>query len=164
MTHWQGEDATLHINGLVKVYNGLTQFVTSTLSDTSYATDKIVEVQEVRKANGLSAMVGSLLPKDGASFETKSEIEGTAQYNCEPAAKDDYEKLVQICTDFESFASTVNKDSDEFMQNWTDGNQRANVKANFEEFTNSSDAYKKILSECRDALSIAVSNVSTIME
>ncbi len=162
--HWQGDDATLHINGIIKVFNGLIQFVNSTIIDTSFAAEKIIEVQRVRRANGGNSMVGDSLPKADISYEKKTEINGTNEYNCDPAAKSDYSNLVQICNDFESFSNTVVNYSEELMQNWIDGNGRVNVNNNFNEFRNNSDSYKKILSNAKESLNIAITNISTIMD
>jgi len=160
--HWKGEDATLHINQIVDVYNGLNTFVKETGNAIADATKRIVEVQQVRKANGSSGEVGSELPNMGEKG-TLSKIDGTIEYSCVPEAKGDLQELIQICSIFDEFVEEVRERSDELLHNWLDGNEREKVVNNLKKFEDDAVAYKGFLRESRSALEIATSNLSQIM-
>ena len=160
--HWKGTDATLHINQLVDIHTGINTFVADTGNAVAYAAQKILQVQEVRKANGSSGMVGEELSQLSEQ-ERLTKIDETNEYSCTPDAKGDYEMLVEVCTEFDTFVSTVHDRTEELMNNWIDGNEREKVVKNSNEFESLSDEYKRYLSETTSALDIAVSNLSQIM-
>ncbi len=160
--HWKGTDATLHINQLVDIHTAINTFVAETCNAVAYAADKIVEVQEVRKSNGSAGMVGEQLG-DVSEQERLSHVEETSEYYCTPEAKDDYQKLVEVCGEFDKFVTEVHDQTDELMNNWTEGNEREKVVRNSNEFENQSEEFKKHLAETRSALDIAVANMTQIM-
>ena len=49
------------------------------------------------------------------------------------------------------------------MNNWREGNERDKVVKNTQDFENLSEEFKKMLAETRNALDIAVANLSQIM-
>lgn len=160
--HWKGEDATLHINQIVDVYNGVNEFIKDTGNAISFATKKVIEVQNIRKANGSSSVVGSEL---GTMLEKESlsKIETTAEYSCVPEAKKDLQTLIQVCDEFNIFSNNVETKTEELLENWQDGNERNIVMNNSQDFEKVSTDYMQFLNETRDALEIAVENLSQIM-
>ena len=160
--HWKGEDATLHINQITDVYNGVNEFVKDTGNTIVLATKKIVEVQQVRKANGSSGNVGAEL-SEVPERESLSKIEGTSEYSCVPEAKEDLQMLIQVCGEFDTFSNNVKERTAELMENWLDGNERSKVVSNAQDFETVSGEFKRYLSETRDALDTAVANLSQIM-
>ena len=160
--HWKGEDATLHINQIVDVYNGVNEFIKETGNSIVFATKKVVEVQQVRKANGSSGSVGSELATM-TEREALSKIEGTMEYSCVPEAKNDLQMLIQVCGEFDSFSNNVKERTSELMENWLDGNERDKVLKNSQDFEALSADFKKYLGETKDALDTAVANLSQIM-
>ena len=161
-THWKGTDATLHINQLVNVYDGVDTFITEVGNDMSFASKKIVEVQEVRRANGASGKVGEAL-SSCEKTETPAKVDDTPEYNCMPEASNDLKTLIQIVEQFDSFTTRIKEDSNELLQNWTAGNDRDKVVRNFSKFEEDSVEYKKSIVESRDALEVAVTNMARIM-
>lgn len=161
-SHWKGTDATLHINQLVDIHTAVNVFVADTGNAVAYAAQKISEVQAVRRANGSSGAVGEELSKL-SEHERLTKVEETDEYSCTPEAKNDYELLVQVCGEFDSFVSTVHEKTEELMGNWIDGNERDKVVKNSSDFESLSDEYKRYLSETKDALDIAVRNLQQIM-
>lgn len=161
-SHWKGTDATLHINQLVDIHTAVNTFVADTGNAVAYAAEKISQVQEVRRANGSSGMVGELLSQLSEQ-ERLQKIEETNEYSCTPEARDDYQNLAQVCTEFDTFVQTVHEKTEDLMNNWIDGNERDKVVKNSQEFENLAEDFKRYLSETRNALDIAVSNLSQIM-
>ena len=160
--HWKGTDATLHINQLVSVYDGVDTFVTETGNDMSFATEKIIEVQEVRRANGASGRVGDPLSKVERS-ETPAKVDDTSEYYCMPEASNELKLLIQICEQFDTFTDRIRTSSNEMLQNWTSGNERDKVVRNFSKFEEDSVEYKRLITESKDALEKAIANMSRIM-
>lgn len=160
--HWKGTDATLHINQLVDIHTGINTFVADTGNAVAYAAQEISQVQGVRRANGSSGMVGEELSQCEEQGRL-TKIDETDEYSCTPDVKEDYEMLVDVCTEFDTFVSTVHDKTEELMNNWIDGNEREKVVKNSNDFESLSDEYKGYLSETSKALGIAVSNLSKIM-
>lgn len=160
--HWKGTDATLHINQLVDIHTAVNTFVADTANAVAYAAEKIVQVQEVRKANGSAGAVGELLGQLSEQ-ERLSKIGETSEYSCTPEAKEDYQNLVQVCGEFDEFVKTVHEETEDLMNNWREGNERDKVVKNTQDFENLSEEFKKMLAETRSALDIAVANLSQIM-
>lgn len=160
--HWVGNDATEHINNLIKVYNALVAVVTDAKSVTSDAGNAIIAIQEVRRSNGGSGPVGEPLSKEAPNSISIPNNEATTEYRCEPAARSDYTQLVQICSDFMSFKNNFQTQKDELLSNWTAGANRENAVKCFDDFMSNTETYNKYLTEARDNLEIAVNNLSQL--
>lgn len=160
--HWVGSDATLHINNLIKVYNALVAIVTDAKGVTASAGNAIIAIQEVRRSNGGSGNVGSMLPSNAPESMTLQPNEETTEYRCDPSAKSDYTQLVQICSDFVNFRNQFQSQKDALLSNWTAGANREQAVKNFDEFASNTETYNKYLTEARDNLEIAVSNLSQL--
>lgn len=160
--HWVGEDATLHINNLIRVYNSLGALLTDAIAVTSSAGDKIIAIQRVRSANGSSGMVGAELPKAAPNIITIAQAEPTDKYYCDPAARNDYNELDSICGAYETFVNDFKTRAGELMANWTAGANREGAKALFDQFAENTDTYKKYLTDAKENLATAVSNLSQL--
>ncbi len=160
--HWVGEDATLHINNLIRVYNALGALLTDAISVTSSAGDKIIAIQRVRKSNGGSGMVGSELSKAAPNITTIAQVEPTDKYFCDPAARNDYNELDSICGAYETFVNDFKGRANDLMANWTAGANREGAKALFDQFAENTDTYKKYLTDAKENLATAVSNLSQL--
>ncbi len=160
--HWHGDDATLHINNLVNVYTTLGQLLTDAMLVTSTAGDRIIAIQRVRSANGSGGMVGAELSKAAPTVENIAKIDTTAEYYCDPAAKQDEELLTQICSEYEKFVSDFIDLKNELMINWTEGANRADANAKFQRFEENTDIYKGYLRDAQANLTTAVSNLAQL--
>ena len=160
--HWIGSDATVHINNLIKVYNGVVTVVTDAKIVSSNAGSAIIAIQEVRRSNGGSANVGTILPKNAPDSITFQNNENTMEYKCDPAAKTDYQQLETVCTDFETFKTKFESIKNDLMSNWTAGANREGAVKVFEDFATNTETYKAYLTSARDDLQIAVSNLSQL--
>jgi len=160
--HWIGSDASAHINNLIKVYESLIALLTDAKAVSADAASKIIAIQEVRNSNGGGGMVGSMLPNTAPNAPTIGYAESTTEYYVDPAANSDYKMLQNICSEYISFRDQFRSVKDELMHNWTAGANREQAEANFNEFESNSDAYNKYLTDARDNLGIAVSNISQL--
>ena len=160
--HWIGEDATLHVNNLIRVYDSLGALLTDAILVTASAGDRIIAMQRVRSANGSGAMVGSELSKAAPNITTIAQAEPTERYFCDPAARNDYNDLVAICGEYEMFVNDFKTRADELMANWTSGADRPNALRLFNEFAENTDTYKKYLTDAKENLATAVSNLSQL--
>ena len=162
--HWKGSDATLHINRLVDIHASVNTFVKDTGNLIAYAANQVVEVQEVRRANGASANVGSRL-EQLSEQEGLIKAEETAEYYCTSDARNDYEKLVEVKNKFSTFTETVLSQGRTLMTNWIDGNGRNDVNNNLNNFETISEEFKNHIEDARSNLETAIiENLSQIME
>ena len=160
--HWKGSDATKHINNLVKVYDALVAIVTDAKAVTADAGNKIIAIQEVRRSNGGAGTVGAMLSNNAPDASAIQPAEETTEYYCDPAARSDYNQLVQICSDFVTFKNQFQSQKDELLSNWTAGANREQAVNNFNEFESNTDTYNKYLTDAKDNLEIAVSNLGQL--
>ncbi len=160
--HWIGQDATLHINNLIRVYTSLGSLLTDAIRVTSTAGDRIIAIQRVRNANGSGSVIGSELSKDAPNVNTIAQAEPTDRYFCDPAAQSDYNDLASICAEYENFVNDFKTRADELMANWMTGANREGAKALFDEFANNTDTYKKYLTDAKGNLETAVRNLSQL--
>ena len=157
-----GNDATEHINNLIKVYNALVAIVTDAKGVTAAAGNAIIAIQEVRRSNGGSGNVGAPLPSNAPDSLSIPNNEATTEYRCEPAARNDYTQLVQICTDFMTLINNFQTQKDELLSNWTAGANRESAVKCFDDFISNAETYNNYLTGARDNLEIAVSNLSQL--
>lgn len=160
--HWKGNDATTHINNLIKVYNALIAVVADAKAITSAAGSAMSAIQEVRRANGGSGSVGSLLPKEAPDSAPISNVDETTEYYCDPSARADYIQLIQICTDFVNFKDQFVSQKDTLMSNWTAGANREQAVSAFNDFESNATNYNTYLTGARDNLEIAVNNIAKL--
>ena len=161
--HWLGEDATKHVNSLVKVHSEIASFIKATVEVMADTTEKVVQVQEARESNGATnASVGTTVARD-IEIPAKAEIPGTIKYFCDQEARQDHENLVQLIDDFKTFSENVERDSDELMSNWISGNGRQKAQEQFDGFKNASNGYYQVMVETASALDKAVSNLEQLM-
>ena len=160
--HWKGTDATLHINKIAEVYNAVNTFIADTCNAVSFAADGIINVQEVRRANGSTGMVGEKLAIVSEK-ERLNNVEETNEYSCTPEARNDFSLLCEVCEKFVGFAAEVDNEMDALLNNWKEGSERDKVVTNYQNFESSYEDYKNSLEETRSALDTAVQNISQLM-
>lgn len=160
--HWKGNDATTHINNLIKVYDALIAVVGDAKAITSAAGSAMSAIQEVRRANGGSGVVGALLPNNAPDSAPIGNVDETTEYYCDPAARADYTQLVQVCTDFVNFRNQFSSQKDTLMSNWTAGANREEAVSAFNNFESNADTYNTYLTGARDNLEIAVNNIASL--
>ena len=163
---WVAEDATIHINNLIDVYNKLVKFIKGSVAVLAEATEKIVEVQETRESNGAkSSMVGGKVSKEVDLAGDKAEITTSVKYTTDVAVlRADYDELNNLTEEFKAFADKVEKDGDELMQKWLAGNKRSETFEELESFkTISKESHAKMTEAC-EKLELAVSNIENISE
>ena len=163
---WVAEDATLHINNLIDVYNKLVKFIKSSVSALSDATEKIVQVQETRESNGArSAMVGGKVSQDVDLAGDKAEISTSVKYTSDAAAlRSDYDELGHLTEEFKAFSDKVNQDGEELMSNWRAGNRREETKQELESFKTIAIEGHEKMTNAYDKLGTATTNIENISE
>lgn len=160
--HWKGTDATVHINNLIKVYDALVALVTDAKVITCNSGSAISTIQEVRRSNGGSGNIGGPLDGNAPDVTSLPIVESTSEYFCDPSARTDYTLLEQICSDYSSFINNFRSQKDALMSNWTAGANRENAVKVFDEFDSNSETYNKYLTDAKENLEIAVSNLSQL--
>ena len=161
INHWHGSDATMHINNLVGINNTLIQFFDETLSVMADVTKCIVDIQQVRKSNGGGGEVGELMIKN-FSYTNLNTIEGTSEFQYNAELVNDHSDLTDMCTSFEKFIENFGTQSGELMENWTAGHHHDEVKQSFDEFLSLSENVKKVLSDAKEQLGTASSNLQQL--
>ena len=160
--HWIGSDATTHINNLIVVRDALGALLADAKEVTSSAGDSIIAVQTVIRSNGGAGEVGTELNRAIKEIVAIAKAAETNEFNVDPAAADDYNKLVDECSKFDSFVSDFESKREELMANWTAGANIEDAKSKFQKFSENSETYKKYMNDAKENLSIAVSNISKL--
>lgn len=160
--NWKGSDATKHITNLSTVYNQLRALLSDAKSNVAYAASRVIAMQQVRSANGGGGSIGEELSNAELEPATLPSPDETAAYEVLPSAATDLENLKSLCTKYDSFMSQFLQDKDELLANWSAGAQRDKAVACFDELANNSETYKKYMTEARDNLEIAVSNINKL--
>lgn len=160
--NWRGGDATSHINNLITVYDALHALISDAKSVSAYAADKIVAIQEVRHANGGGGMVGERLDNSEIQKASLSKNDVTAEYYVAPEAKANYEQLCSTVDEYNLFVKNFKDIKNELLSNWTVGARREEAVASFNEFEGNTESYNKYLTDARDNLGIAISNISQL--
>ena len=160
--NWIGSDATVQINNLIQVHDALVALVTDAKKVTSYAGERIIAMQNVRRANGSAGSVGSELDSAEPSHQTISQVPETAQFDVKPGAVNDLATLTEICGEFEKFSSTFTEKKNELFSNWTDGADIATAKQCFQTFEENASTYATYLNKAKENLEIAVSNIQKL--
>lgn len=160
--HWVGSDASNNINKLIAVHKALEAIVTDAITVSASAGNRIVAIQEVRNMNGGGGNVGATLNKNVPNAAALAECADTSEYYVDPAAANDYASLQGVCSEYEDFKNSFSSIKDELLQNWTAGSDRESAVAAFNEFSQNADTYSKYLTEARDNLGIAVSNIQQL--
>ena len=113
--HWIGEDGTKHINRLIDIHEKLQKFLTATLESTREAMTSIVNLQEVRRANGGGGQVGDVKPSTSDFVKTIARVETTAEYYIDPAINNDYKVLEEVEEKLKAFDAQFKSQRDELM-------------------------------------------------
>ena len=161
---WVAEDATLHINNIIDVYNKLVKFIKACVAVLADATEKIIQVQETRESNGAtSSMVGGKVSREVDLTGDKAEITKSVKYTTEVSIlRADFEELNNLTEEFKIFSERVEKEGDDLMQNWLAGNGRTETKEELESFkTVSKESHVKMTEAC-EKLELAVNNIENI--
>ena len=161
--NWVGTDATTQINALIGAHDALQEFLKKSEASTVDAMKKIVKVQEVRSANGGNGQVGDV-KKVNEEIVTIEAVPETEKYFIDPAARQDYNKLVSIGEKLTAFYNGFKSTRDQLMSNWTSGSNRTETQQNFDEIDTINDKFTKALSETTEKLNTAVTNAEKIME
>lgn len=161
--HWIGEDGTKHINKLIEIHDKLQNFLSVTLGNTRDAITKIVEVQEVRRANGGGGVVGEVPSVVDNFVKSLEKAETTAEYFIDPAITEDYSLLEGIEEKFKSFDSDFKNEKNNLMQNWKSGNNREQIQAEFDQIESLGQESEKVLAEVKQELATSINNARQIM-
>lgn len=161
--HWISSDASAHINNLIDLHTFLGNVIVDSVNSISYAADRIISIQNVRKANhGGSGNVGTHL-STRTDFDKLSHIENTAEYQASYGElTSDLNDLKSIQASYMQLISTFKNQRDELFNNWLAGANIERARQVFNDFLDNSDKYKNYLDSAIENLSKATSNISFI--
>lgn len=161
---WIASDATAHINNLIDLQNYLCGVFTNSTEVVAYAASKIIDIQEVRRANhGGMGAVGTQL--NVCSFDKYSGgyAADTAEYQAASSALlADLNDLKSIFDSYNSLITTFVSQKDELFANWLNGANIERARQVFNDFESTSEKYRGILNAAIENLTKATSNVSQI--
>ena len=171
---WVSEDATVQINNLINVYNKLVQFIKTSTVVLSEATQRVVEVMELRVDNGSKgSFVGGNVSEDTDLSGDKSTITTSSSYTTDVnVLKQDFEQLKSLTEEFDSFSNKVNEEShallgdsaEDSSANWRSGNHRKETADQMAEFKKiASEGIEKLTEAC-EMLKIAITNIESVSE
>ena len=162
--HWIGNDATENLNELIDVHDKLQDFLVYGLKTTTDAQEKMVEMQEVRRANGGAGLVGEVKKASEEFVAEINKLDKTAEFYCDPAARQDYETLKGIKANFTEFKNNFLTLKDELMNNWESGNNRDEAKQRFDEFEEMGTEFENVMKKTEEQLGTVISNTDKIMD
>ncbi len=160
--NWIGSDATVQINNLIKVHDALVALVTDAKRVTAFAGERIIAMQNVRRANGSAGSVGSELDGSEPSHETITAVPDTVQFDVKPGASSDLADLTTICQKFNVFTSQFTEKKNVLFSNWTEGANIETAKSSFQQFENNAATYNSYLTQAKENLGVAVSNIQKL--
>lgn len=159
--HWVGNDATVHINNLIELYDFLGRLVNGALGVTSSAADSMIRIQEIRQLNGGAGQIGNKLISS-ADFSRIANAETTAEYYVDPAALSDLSTLKGIYSSYNEFINSFKSKRDDLFSNWTMGARIEQAKEMFDEFLNASNKYDGYFNNAIENLEKATKNISNL--
>ena len=160
--NWIGNDASKHINNLMKVYDGLHALLSDAKGYVCFAGSRVIAMQQVRSANGGGGNVGEYLNSEELEHIRLPECQPTNEYKVEPAAANDLTSLQKECEQFDSFMSKFLEIKTDLMSNWSAGARREKAEECFEELAQNSESYKKMMAAARENLETAVANIGKL--
>ena len=162
--HWIGNDATENLNELMGVHDKLQDFLVYGLDTSTDAQEKMVEMQEVRRANGGAGLVGDVKKVSKEFVSEITRLDKTAEFYCDPAARQDYETLKGIKANFTEFKNEFLTIKDELMRNWESGNNRDEANQKFSEFEEMGTEFENIMKKTEEQLGTVIQNTDKIMD
>ncbi len=161
--HWKGNDASGHINNLMDVCTSLNAIINNIMMVAHNVSMPIVNAQQIRNSNGGLGDVGSIIPYNQQAPLTFQKLEATTEYYVDPImAPKDHLNLCNMCESFTTFCNKFSQYKEELMNNWISGTNREKMVSDFTEFESNVFNYQKKLSEARDNLGIAISNLKQL--
>jgi uncharacterized protein YukE len=162
--HWIGEDGTNHINRLIEIHDKMQKYILGTLECTKLAMVSVVNLQEVRRANGGGGQVGDVRQSNGDFVKNIARVETTTEYYIDPAIREDYKVLEDVEERLKAFDSTVKAQKDELMENWVSGSNREDVQGTFDEIESLGAEAERVVAEVKQELGTSISNAEQVME
>ena len=164
-THWIGNDATLHINNLINIYDGVAKIVDNVHIIAHNTSGPIVNAQTIRNSNGGTGEVGIVFQVAESENETLETLGNTTEYYVDPTgAPQDLTQLQTMKEQFDVFCTEFTTRKEELLSNWTSGLDRDKAVSDFEQFETDAANYKKYFLEAEQTLSNAVSNLKQLGE
>ncbi len=159
--HWVSSDATVHINNLINIYNGMGALMQDAILVTSNAANSIIAVQNVRNANGGSGMIGDKLPTT-MEFTSIPLAEPTVRYDVDPGILNDLNTLQSIFSTYNKFVTDFNNQKDELLSNWIAGANKERAVSLFESFNDNTSKYTTYFNDAISNLSKATTNIGSL--
>lgn len=160
--NWVGNDAMAHINNLIKVYDALDALVTDSMNLSAGAALSMINVQKLRATNGGGGQPGDELANASLKGNTPSTVAETTQYYTLPGATTDLTTLEEIYTSYQAFITQFTQDKDALFQNWTEGANHDNVKAQLDTHLNNAAQCDTFIKDAKDNLALAVENIGKV--
>ncbi len=159
---WIGNDATVHINGLIDVHKNMYNILADAKESVAYAASRVIAMQETRNKNGGAGNIGATIDGKTPELEPIPTLEQTEIYKVFPEANNDLNELKDECTRFESFVVKFLEQKDDLMSNWQEGALREKAETAFNTLESNYGTYKKIMTSARDNLEIAINNLKEV--
>lgn len=154
---WEGKDAGVQINNVVRVYNGMVALrnqLISLSSDTTKIAANYRNIQNVNGAKGeeLPVLRGDTRSTMGEYSDTRDTISITSEAN------NGKSKIDMAKNGLDMFENEVRKNLGDIMQNWRAGSGRDKANELFENFRAEVMRYKSILADVSQSISTAIQN------
>lgn len=166
--NWQAEDAGYNINMLIDMYTALSNSVINSVNVISFAADRIISIQEVRRANhaGMGNAGEHLRTRDSFLSIEKVPVDFKGyKVGVAPQLSTDYSKLVSIRESYENLIKSFESKKEELFANWTAGANITRARQIFSDFLSDAERFKMVFSDVLQNLDIAVNkNVQSISE
>lgn len=160
--HWIGNDATIHINNLIKIYDSVRNVVQNVNLVAHNTSEPIVNAQTIRNANGGAGEVDKIIPIENGKSDTIEILQSTKEYYVDPVLVPQDLVDLQVQKDaFNNFCTKFSGYKDELLNNWLSGSDRPKAINDFTDFEKDIANFKKIFSDAEQTLSIVVSNLKT---
>lgn len=154
---WEGRDAGVQIENIVKVYNGMVA-LRNELGLLAQTTTKIAaDYREIQNVNGGGAEDLIVVKTDEKTF-IEDYVDTRDTVNITEEAFNGKEKLEDAQTGLEGFQVDANTSLSKIMDNWLSGSNRDKAKELFDNFQGNVTKYKEVLTDVVDSLTTALGN------
>ena len=117
--HWIGNDATIHINNLIKIYDSVRNVVQNVNLVAHNTSEPIVNAQTIRNANGGAGEVDKIIPIENGKSDTIEILQSTKEYYVDPVLVPQDLVDLQVQKDaFNNFCTKFSGYKDELLNKW----------------------------------------------
>lgn len=154
---WEGKDAGVQIENIVKVHNAMVGIRNSLAALATESSKIAANYREIQNSNGAGLEAfGAISCENKTIMEDYTDTRDSVGIT--PEASNGKAKIDAANGSIDSFISEVKKYYNSIMENWTAGTGRENAQESFDTFISNSNVYKETLATASASITTAIQN------